>query len=88
MMPDGPVPRRTRPRDEPILLLTGLFAGSMTLALSLVMLWPVAWIFPAILGAIAYPFVPARQFAIGAFAAAFGAAIGIFIEMILITVWP
>lgn len=88
MTPQVPVPRRIPPPDEPVLLLTGLFAGCTTLALSFVMLWPFAWIFPAILGAVTYPFVPMRQFAIGSFAAAFGAAIGALTEMVLIVVWP
>lgn len=88
MTRDKPVPRRVRPPDEPILLVTGLFAGSMALALCLVILWPIAWIFPTILGAATYPFVATRQLAIGAFAAAFGAAIGVLTEMILFVLWP
>jgi hypothetical protein len=62
-------------RPRPIPMLLGLFVGTQTLVLCFLYYWPIAWMFPCILGAATYPWVRTRQFGIGAFAAASGAAV-------------
>jgi hypothetical protein len=85
---DEPLPDHRPLADKPIPLLAGLFAGCMTLALSAVFLWPLAWIFPSILGAATYPWARTRQFAVGSFAAACGAAVAALTAAMLFLLWP
>lgn len=88
MTPDQPVPdsaaRGARLDDRPTPMLVGLFVGIQSLALCFLYLWPIAWVFPAILGAATYPWVRTRQFALGSFAAACGAAVAALTEFILV----
>lgn len=84
---DEPVVDRLPPTDKPIPLLGGLFVGTLTIALCVGYYWPFAWILPGLLGAATYPWLRTRQFGLGAFAAACGAAVGVFTEMILILLW-
>jgi hypothetical protein len=58
------------------------------LALSLVYMWPFAWIFPVLLGGATYPWARTRQFAVGAFAAACGAAVAALTAAILFLLLP
>ncbi|MGH3564106.1 MAG: hypothetical protein ACRDTN_20585 [Mycobacterium sp.] len=71
-------------RSKPIPLLCGLFVGTVTLLLTLGMYWPFGWIFPSILAAVTYPWKPTRAFAVGAFAAACGAAVAAAVEYALL----
>ncbi len=79
----GSVAKYWSPDDRPVPMLLGLFVGIQSLVLCFGFFWPIAWVFPAILGAVTYPRARTRQFALGSFAAACGAAVAVLTAFIL-----